>query len=82
MDEDVLVAMIVCGFYLRDVPMGFREKVLMCMLIIKWMNMYIQTEADIIWVNKRLDEMSRDLPSSLQESENQFLEPIEECDEL
>lgn len=78
MDQDVILAMVMCSIFLQDVPLGFREKVILCVLILKYMNLYIQTEADLIWVNKKLDEMSRDQPSVARESENQFLEPSSE----
>ena len=68
-DSDVILAMIICSLYLQDIPMGFREKVILCVLILKYMNLYIKTEEDLIWVNRQIEEMSRSLPSQIQDHE-------------
>ena len=57
MQSDVLLAMVMCSLFLGDVPMGYREKVILCVLIMKYMDMYIKTEADLIWVNNQLKKM-------------------------
>ncbi len=75
MDSDVLFAMLMCSVFLQDVPMNFKEKVLLCTLILKYMNVYIKTEEDLIWVNRQLDQMQ---PSTPQVDENQRLDAIPE----
>lgn len=57
MQSDVVLAMLICSLFLRDVPMGFREKVILCILIMKYMDTYIKTEADLIWVNNQIKKM-------------------------
>jgi len=57
MQSDVLLAMVMCSLFLQDVPMGYKEKVILCVLIMKYMDMYIKTEADLIWVNNQLKKM-------------------------
>ena len=57
MQSDVLSAMVMCSLFLNDVPMGYKEKVILCVLIMKYMDMYIKTEADLIWVNKQIKKM-------------------------
>ena len=57
MKGDVILAMLVCSLYLQDVPMDFKSKVILCVLIMKYMDMYIKTEADLIWVNNQLKKM-------------------------
>lgn len=57
MDSDVFLSIFICSFFLRDVPMQFREKVLLCVLIMRWMDTYIKTESDILWVNNQLKKM-------------------------
>ncbi len=57
MQSDVLLAMVMCSLFLQDVPMGYKEKVILCVLIMKYMDMYIKTEADLIWVNNQLKRM-------------------------
>lgn len=57
MKGDVVLAMLICSVYLQDVPMDFKSKVILCVLIIKYMDMYIKTEADLIWVNNQLKKM-------------------------
>lgn len=54
---DVLLAMVVCSLFLRDVPMGFREKVILCVIIMKFVDVYVKTQADIIWVDQQLKKM-------------------------
>jgi hypothetical protein len=49
--------MVMCSLFLGDVPMGYREKVILCVLIMKYMDMYIKTEADLIWVNNQIKKM-------------------------
>lgn len=75
MDSDVLLAMFMCSVFLQDVPMNFNEKVILCVLILKYMNLYIKTEEDIMWVNRQLDLMK---PSAPQVDENQRLDAIQE----
>jgi hypothetical protein len=57
MQSDILSAMVMCSLFLNDVPMGYKEKVILCVLIMKYMDMYIKTEADLIWVNKQIKKM-------------------------
>lgn len=61
MDGDVVLSMLVCSLFLRDVPMGFREKVILSVLIMKWMDMYIKTESDIVWAENQLKKMEADM---------------------
>lgn len=68
-DSDVVLSMILCSMFLQDVPMNFREKVILCVLILKYMNLYIKTEEDLIWVNRQIEEQSRSLPSQIQDHE-------------
>lgn len=55
--SDVLLAMVMCSLFLGGVPMDFREKVLLCVLIMKYMDIYIKTQSDLIWVDKQLKKM-------------------------
>ncbi len=64
MKEDIILAMLMCSLFLRDVPMGFREKVILCVLIMKYMDLYIKTEADLIWVNNQIKKMEADTITS------------------
>lgn len=57
MKSDIVLAMLICSLFLRDVPMDFREKVILCILIMKYIDTYIKTEADLIWVNKQIKKM-------------------------
>ena len=57
MQTDVLLAMVMCSMFLNDVPMGYKEKVILCILIMKYMDMYIKTESDLIWVNNQIKKM-------------------------
>ena len=54
---DVLLAMVICSLFLRDVPMGFREKVILCVILMKFIDVYVKTQADIIWVDQQLKKM-------------------------
>jgi hypothetical protein len=58
--SDVLLAMTMCSLFLHEVPMPFREKVLMCLILMKYMDMYIKSEADLIWVNNQLKSMEKE----------------------
>jgi hypothetical protein len=58
--SDVLLAMIMCSLFLQDVPMGFREKVVLCVIIMRYVDLYIKSEADLIWVNKQLKKMEEE----------------------
>lgn len=55
--SDVFFAMVVCSLFLKDVPMDFREKVLLVLLISKYIDIYIKTEADIQWADKQIKKM-------------------------
>lgn len=57
MKSDIVLAMLICSLYLQDVPMDFKSKVILCVLIMKYMDVYIKTEADLIWVNNQLKKM-------------------------
>jgi hypothetical protein len=57
MQSDVLLAMVMCSLFLNEIPMGYKEKVILCVLIMKYMDMYIKTEADLIWVNNQIKKM-------------------------
>lgn len=65
MEGDVLLAMVMCSLFLQDVPMGFKEKVILCVLIMKYMDLYIKTEADIIWVNNQIKKMESEQSSNV-----------------
>lgn len=61
---DIVLAMLICSLYLQDVPMGFREKVILCVLIMKYLDscmQLIQTESDLIWVNKQIKKMESEM---------------------
>ena len=60
---DVIFAMMICSVYLQDIPMGFREKVVLTMLIMKYMDLYIKTEADLLWVNNQIKKMESEMKS-------------------
>jgi uncharacterized sodium:solute symporter family permease YidK len=57
MQSDVLLAMLICGLFLQDVPMDYKSKVILCVLIMKYIDTFVKTEADLIWVNKQLKQM-------------------------
>jgi hypothetical protein len=57
MQSDVLLAMVMCSLFLNEIPMGYKEKVILCVLIMKYMDMYIKTEADLIWVDNQIKKM-------------------------
>lgn len=63
MKDDIILAMIICSVYLQDVPMGFKEKVILCVLIMKYMDLYIKTESDLIWVNNQIKKMESEMKS-------------------
>lgn len=67
MQSDVLLAMVMCSLFLGDVPMGYREKVILCVLIMKYMDMYIKTEADLIWVNNQIKKMEGENMSDVRD---------------
>jgi hypothetical protein len=60
MKGDVLLAMTVCCLFLRDVPMGLREKVVFCLIIMKYFDTYVKSEQDLIWVNKQIKKMEEE----------------------
>ncbi len=66
MKGDVILSMIICSMFLQDVPMGYREKVILCVLIMKYMDIYIKTEADIQWVNNQIKKMESEMKSDEQ----------------
>ena len=70
MDSDVLFAMVMCSMFLQDVPMNFKEKVLLCTLIIKYMNTYIKTEEDLIWVNRQIENQKKSSPPPIDENQS------------
>lgn len=77
MDGDVLLSMIICSLFLRDVPMVYREKVLLCIFILRWMertefmNKYLDKvdtldrdsslDRDIMWVNDQIKKMESEM---------------------
>lgn len=63
---DIILAMIICSLYLQDIPMGFKEKVILCVLIMKYIDIYIKTESDLIWVNNQIKRMESEMKSDEQ----------------
>lgn len=59
--SDIFLAMVVCSLFLKDIPMSFREKVLLVLLITKYIDIYVKTEADIIWADKQIKRMESEL---------------------
>jgi len=60
-DSDIVLAMLICSIFLREVPMDYKSKVILCVLIMKYMDMYIKTEADLIWVDQQLKKMESEM---------------------
>ena len=58
--SDVFLAMVVCSLFLRDLPMGLREKVVMCLIIMRYFETYVKSEQDLIWVNNQLKKMEEE----------------------
>lgn len=58
--SDVLLAMVICAMFLQDFPMSFREKVVLCVIFMRYMDLYIKSEADLIWVNKQIKKMEKE----------------------
>jgi hypothetical protein len=69
MQSDVLLAMVICGLFLQDVPMDYKSKVIMCILIMKYIDTYVKTEADLIWVNKQLKQMELEQSNAIRGSD-------------
>lgn len=57
---NVALAMFVTSLYLKDVPMNYRDKVVMCLLILTYFDTCIKTAYDLVWVNNQLKQMERD----------------------
>jgi hypothetical protein len=54
----VLVAMLACAIFpIPEVPLGYREKVVLVLIILRFIQEYVKTEEDIQWVNQKLKEM-------------------------
>ena len=64
--SDIFLAMVICSLFLKDIPMGFREKILLVLLISKYIDIYIKTEADIQWADKQIKRMESELKSNEQ----------------
>lgn len=59
--SDVLLAMFMCSVFLRDVPIiSYREKVILCVIIMKYLDIYIKSEADLMWVDKQIKKMEKE----------------------
>ena len=79
---DIVLAMLICSVFLQDVPMGFREKVILCVLIMKYMDIYIKTESDLIWVNNQIKKMESEMKSNEQQravEQGRVLEQVALC---
>lgn len=61
MNGNAVLAMIISSVYLRDVPMSLRDKTVICLLILQYIDLYVKTELDLIWVNNQLKSMEKDL---------------------
>lgn len=62
--SDIVLAMLICSIFLREIPMDYKSKVILCVLIMKYMDMYIKTEADLIWVDKQLKKMESEISNA------------------
>jgi hypothetical protein len=61
MHGEVLTAMIMCALFpIPEVPLGYREKVIITLIMMRFLDEYIKTENDIQWVNEKLKEMGED----------------------
>lgn len=55
---NLVLAMFISSVYLRDVPnMSLRDKAVICLLILQYIDLYVKTELDLIWVNQQLKKM-------------------------
>lgn len=77
---DIILAMIICSLYLQDIPMGFKEKVILCVLIMKYIDIYIKTESDLIWVNNQIKRMESEMKSDEQLRAIEQVEGLEQLD--
>lgn len=57
MNGNAVLAMLIASVYLRDVPMSLRDKTVICLLILQYIDLYVKTELDLIWVNNQLKQM-------------------------
>ncbi len=57
MKGNAVLAMLIASVYLRDVPMSLRDKTVICLLILQYIDLYVKTELDLIWVNNQLKQM-------------------------
>lgn len=71
--SDVLLAMVVCSLFLKNVPMDFREKVLLFLIISKYIDIYLKTEDDIRWVDNQIKKMECEM-----KRENEQLQTVEQ----
>jgi len=61
MRSEVLTAMFMCALFpTPEVPLGYREKVVITLIMMRFLDEYIKTEHDIQWVNEKLKEMELD----------------------
>lgn len=63
MKGNAVLAMLIASVYLRDVPMSLRDKTVICLLILQYIDLYVKTELDLIWVNNQLKQMEASTPS-------------------
>lgn len=50
--------MVMCALFpTPEVPLGYREKVILVLIMMRFLDEYTKTEEDIHWVNAKLKEM-------------------------
>lgn len=65
---NLVLAMFISSVYLRDIPnMSLRDKAVICLLILQYIDLYVKTEVDLIWVNQQLKKMELE---NYKENEN------------
>jgi hypothetical protein len=65
LSPDILFSLLVCSLFLNDVPMGFREKVILCLIITRYIDIYVKTQSDIMWVDNQIKKMESEFGNEL-----------------
>jgi cytochrome b subunit of formate dehydrogenase len=57
MDENVIIAFVMCSLFGSRLPMSLKEQVVAVLVILKWVETYVKNQDDIDWVNQKLKEL-------------------------
>jgi hypothetical protein len=63
MDENIIIAFIMCSIFGSKLPLSIKEQVVAVLIVLRWVETYVKNQDDLEWVNEKLKEMGSEKES-------------------